>query len=85
MRSLAEAVGLDYLRDRCPFRLCVSRKEAPGHHHGRVTDLLSEIPRQERTDYYLCGLDVMINEVSQWLQQHRVHYARIHREVFFNA
>lgn len=85
VRSLADAVGLDDLRGRCPFRLCLSREEAPPHHHGRVTDLLSEIPRQERTNYYLCGLDAMIDEVSQWLQRRGVHFARIHREVFFNA
>jgi ferredoxin--NADP+ reductase len=85
VRSLADAVGLEYLRDRCPVRLCVSREETPLHHHGRVTDLLSEIPRQQRTNYYLCGLDAMIDEVSQWLQQHGVHFTHIHREVFFNA
>ncbi|MFH1919451.1 MAG: FAD-binding oxidoreductase [Planctomycetota bacterium] len=85
VRSLADAVGLDYLRDRCPFRLCVSREEAPPHHHGRVTDLLSEIPRRKRTNYYLCGLDAMVREVGQWLERRGVHYTRIHREVFFNA
>jgi ferredoxin--NADP+ reductase len=85
VRSLADAVGLDYLRDRCTFRLCVSREEAPPHHHGRVTDLLGEIPREQRTNYYLCGLDAMVREVGQWLEQHGVHYTRIHREVFFNA
>jgi len=85
VRSLADAVGLDDLRDRCPLRLCVSREAAPGHHHGRVTDLLGEVPRRQRTDYYLCGLDTMIDEVSQWLQRHGVHSTHIHREVFFNA
>jgi ferredoxin-NADP reductase len=85
VRCLADAVGLDYLRDRCPLRLCVSRENAPPHHHGRVTDLLSEIPILERTNYYLCGLDAMVNEVSQWLERHGVHFTRIHREVFFNA
>jgi ferredoxin-NADP reductase len=85
VRFLADAIGLDYLRDRCPLRLCISRQEAPPHHHGRVTDLLSEIPRPERTNYYLCGLDAMIDEASQWLQQRGVHFTRIHREVFFNA
>lgn len=85
VRHLADVVGLDYLRDRCPLRLCVSREEAPPHHHGRVTDLLSEIPLAEHTNYYLCGLDAMIDEVSQWLEQHGVHFTRIHREVFFNA
>ena len=85
VRSLADAVGLDYVRGRCPVRLCISREEAPPHHHGRVTDLLGEVPRRQRTNYYLCGLDAMIEEVSQWLQRHGVHFTHIHREVFFNA
>lgn len=35
--------------------------------------------------YYLCGLDAMIDEVSDWLEQQQVDYANIHREVFFYA
>ena len=85
VRRLADAVDVDYLRDRCPFQLCVSREEAPPHHHGRVTDLLSEIPRGERANYYLCGLDAMVREVGRWLEVRNVHHTRIHREVFFSA
>ena len=85
VRCLGNAVGLDYLGDRCMVRLCISREEVPPHHHGRVTDLLSEIPRKEQTHYYLCGLDAMINGVSEWLEQRGVHFTQIHREVFFNA
>jgi len=85
VRSLADAAGLDYLRERAPVRLCVSREAAPPHHHGRVTDLLGEIPCSEPANYYLCGLDAMIDEVSRWLQGRGVHFTRIHREVFFNA
>ena len=85
VRCLADAIGLDYLRDRCPLRLCVSREEALPYHHGRITDLLDEIRRKEETHYYLCGLDAMINEVSEWLEHRGVHFTHIHREVFFNA
>jgi ferredoxin-NADP reductase len=85
VRSLADAVAVDYLRGRCPFRLCVSREQAPPHHHGRVTDLLDEVPRDQGTNYYLCGLDAMVREVGQWLEARGVHYTRIHREVFFSA
>ncbi len=85
VRFLADAVGRDYLRDRCRLRLCVSREEARPHHRGRVTDLLSEIPLAEHTNYYLCGLDAMIDEVSGWLEHRGVHFSGIHREVFFNA
>ena len=85
VRTSADAARLDYLRGRCPFRLCVSREESPPHHRGRVTDLLGELPLRPRTNYYLCGLDAMIDEVSGWLQRRGVHFTRIHREVFFNA
>jgi ferredoxin-NADP reductase len=85
VRRLTDAVGLDYLRQRCPLRLCVSREQVPSHHHGRVSDLLGEVPIHPRTNYYLCGLDAMIDEVSQRLERRGVHFTRIHREVFFNA
>ena len=85
VRCLADAVGLETLRGRWPLRLCVSRQEAPPHHFGRITDLLDEIPRTQQTHYYLCGLDAMIDEVSQWLERRGVHVTQIHREVFFNA
>ncbi len=85
VRSLADAVGLDTLRDTPQVRLCISREETSLYHHGRVTDLLDEIPCGEQMDYYLCGLDAMINEVSQWLQRRGVHFTHIHQEVFFNA
>jgi len=85
VRSLADAIQLDYLRDRCRVELCVSREKVLPYHHGRVTDLLGEIRREAHANYYLCGLDAMVDEVSQWLQERGVHFTRIHREVFFNA
>lgn len=85
VRQLADALALDYLESRTPFKLCVSGKNTPAHHHGRVSDLLEQIPMKENTHYYLCGLDAMIDEISEWLEQRGVHFTHIHREVFFNA
>jgi ferredoxin--NADP+ reductase len=85
VRKKSDAVEIDYLQKRCPIRLCVSGEASPPHHRGRVTDLLKEIPMSPETHYYLCGLDAMIDEVSTWLEQHGVHFTRVHREVFFNA
>ena len=85
VRVLADAVAVDELERRAPFRLAVSREAAPPHHHGRVTDLLDGLPRSPDTHYYLCGLDAMIDDVTAWLEQRGVAFTHIHREVFFNA
>ena len=78
-------VAVDYLRDCRPLRLSVLQEWALPYHHGRVTDLLGEIPRQERTNYDLCGLEAMIDAASRRSRQRGVHFARIHRELFFHA
>jgi len=85
VRHLADAAALDYLHGRCVLKPCISRESAPPYHHGRVTDLLDEVPIGGDINYYLCGLDAMIEEAGQRLQKHGVHYAQIHREVFFHA
>ena len=91
VRRLADAVELEYLAERCPLTVCVSREAVPAtegssmHHHGRVTDLLDRIPHLPATQYYLCGLDVMIDESSNWLERHGISPNQIHREVFFYA
>jgi ferredoxin-NADP reductase len=36
-------------------------------------------------NYYLCGVDSMLDEVTVWLEEHGVDIPRIHRECFFNA
>lgn len=85
VRSPADAVEREYLQSRCPLRLCISREAVAGYHHGRVTDLLGEMPVLNNANYYLCGLDAMADEVSLWLERQGVHFTRIHREVFFHA
>lgn len=85
VRYLDEAVGLERLMRQCRLRLAVSRESAPGHHHGRVTDLLDDMPVTSDTHYYLCGLDTMIDDVTNWLEQRGTPITKIHRECFFNA
>ena len=85
VRTLSEAVNLDQLRQWCDLRLAVSRECVPGHHHGRVTDLLEEMPVSPGAHYYLCGLDTMIDEVTNLLEQRGTLITNIHRECFFNA
>jgi ferredoxin-NADP reductase len=85
VRQLADAVDVDYLTSVSPLRLAVSREQVAGAHHGRVTDLLETLPIGEDVDYYLCGLDVMIDDVTNWLEARGIPITRIHRECFFNA
>lgn len=84
VRQEADAIGFSNLRNFCPTRLTVSR-EKTGHHHGRLTDLLSELPQHDEMHYYCCGLESMVNEVSKQLQAAGVELSRIHREVFFHG
>jgi len=85
VRRQADAVAADWVAQRCPLKLAVSRERVPSAHHGRVTDLLEALPLEPLLHYYLCGLDTMLTEVSDWLTARGVTADRIHRECFFNA
>ncbi len=85
VRTLADAVERERLEQQCDLRLAVSREAANGYHHGRITDLLDELPCAAENHYYLCGLDAMIDEVSRHLEAHQVPITHVHRECFFNA
>lgn len=64
--------------------IAISREVVPGCHHGRITDRLGDLPLGE-IDYYLCGLDNMLDEVTEFLLEHHIPWKHIHRECFFNA
>jgi len=85
VRQYQDAVLVELLQERCQLDLAVSRETVAGHHHGRVTDLLGNLPIEPTTHFYLCGLDSMIEETTDWLEEHDVDYMNIHREVFFHA
>ena len=85
VRQFADAVDVDWLQKHGNVKLAVSREKVPPHHHGRMTDLLEGVPCDGNTDYYLCGLDAMIDDVTNWLEARGVDITRIHRECFFNA
>jgi len=86
VRELADAVYLDPIKESGSLlRLALSRKAEKGAHHGRITDLLDEIPISAETHYYLCGLDAMIDEISIYLESKNIALPHIHRECFFNA
>ncbi|WP_372808171.1 ferredoxin--NADP reductase [Pontiella sp.] len=84
VRREADAIGLPQLAESCPTTLAVSREHTE-HLHGRVTALLDRLPLDERTHYYGCGLESMVNEVSGWLLERGIAPRRIHREVFFHG
>lgn len=85
IRQAADAVDAAWLATQCNLRMAVSREVVEGVHHGRVTDLLEELPINGTIHYYLCGLDAMIDDVTTWLEAREVPITRIHRECFFNA
>lgn len=85
VRERGDALDVEWLRTHCDLSLAVSREAAPDAHHGRVTDLLDEVPLTADTHYYLCGLDAMIDQVTDWLEEKGIDITRIHRECFFNA
>ena len=63
----------------------VSREDVSGCHRGRITERLDSLGAGGDADYYLCGLDAMIDEVTERLESRGVPIERIHRECFFNA
>ncbi len=85
VRQRADAVDAEWLAGRSDFHLAVSRERARGAFHGRVTELLPTLALPPEADFYLCGLDAMIDEVTVWLEGRGVPLERIHRECFFNA
>lgn len=85
VRHETDAIGYFSLRDWCPALLAISREETVAHHHGRVTDLLDQLPLDPETHYYCCGLESMVNDVGAWLQDHGIPLMHIHREVFFHG
>ncbi len=85
VRQRADAIDLEWLRERCDVRLAVSREDAEDAFRGRVTDLLPDVPLGPEIHYYLCGLDAMIDQTTVWLEERGIDIAHIHRECFFNA
>ncbi len=80
LSARAELTGVE------PLWLTVSREAPePGVQAGRITQFLDRLPRADTVHYFLCGLDAMIDETTDWLEARGVPLARIHRECFFNA
>jgi ferredoxin-NADP reductase len=84
-RRAEDLIDPEWMVTRGGATLCVSREMVPGWHRGRITDLLEMLPVGVDTDYYLCGLDAMIDDATVWLERRGVDITRIHRECFFNA
>ncbi len=85
VKKVCDALELELLRSQCEVKLAVSRENGHQHHCGRVTDFLAEVKLRSDLHFYLCGLDAMIDEVSDSLEKKGVDFAKIHREVFFYA
>lgn len=85
VRKLEEAVGRDIFEKVCPTELAVSRENLPGIYSGHVTGLLNHLDYSPGTHFYLCGLDAMIEEITELLRKRGVDRDNIHHEIFFHA
>lgn len=83
VRYLKDAIGYKFIQSHCPIDLAISRQSIPDIHRGRVTDLLPNLNLHPDLHFYLCGLDSMIEQVSQWLQEAGIPGENIHHEIFF--
>lgn len=84
-RHVTDLIEPEWLGQRAGARIAVSKDRKDGYFHGRITALLDEQELPVEADYYLCGLDAMIDEVTIWLEGRGVDITRIHRECFFNS
>ncbi|MDZ8117854.1 ferredoxin--NADP reductase [Pontiella agarivorans] len=85
VRRAADAFGFSALQNFCTATQLAVSREASEHHHGRLTDLLPDLPRTENMHYYCCGLESMVNDTAAWLQKNGLPLSQIHREVFFHG
>ncbi len=85
VRKGEDLIDPDWLNNRAPMHIAVSRETVSGTYHGRVTGILPGLNLPSEADYYLCGLDSMIDETTVMLERQGVDITRIHRECFFNA
>jgi ferredoxin-NADP reductase len=84
VRFANEAVELDLLKQNTALQLAVSREPETAWFQGRITGLIDTLCLSEQTNFYLCGCDAMVNEISDRLGTLGVKSARIHTEVFFD-
>lgn len=85
VRKAEDIVDRAWMESRGGALIAVSREATEGCHHGRVTDMVAQMELPPDADYYLCGLDTMIDDVTNLLEARGVDITRIHRECFFNA
>ncbi len=85
VKRVCDALELELVQSQCEVKLAVSRENDHQYHCGRVTGFLPALKLNSDLHFYLCGLDAMIDEVSEWLEKNGVDFSKIHREVFFYA
>ena len=85
VRKLEEGVGKEIFQKACPTELAVSRENLPGIYSGHVTGLLKHLNFSSQTHFYLCGLDAMIEEITNLLSKRGIDRTNIHHEIFFHA
>lgn len=49
----------------------------------RITEHLDKLPINDKTTYYICGIENMITEVSKYLCDKGINYSNIQQEMFY--
>ena len=75
---------LHLLQNTRQLNLAISQEHSP-YHYGRITDILDNVPLDPMINYYCCGREKMINEITEWLTHKNILLNSIHREVFFHG
>lgn len=78
-----DLIQLPLLKNADQLNLAISKEDSP-YHHGRITDILDNVPLDPMIHYYCCGREKMINEITEWLTHRNISLGSIHREVFFH-
>lgn len=84
-KYFTDVLDCEFLMASCPTKLAISREQENPHYYGRINGLLPDIDLDPSMHFYLCGLDAMIDDISQILEDAEIDFTHIHREVFFYA
>lgn len=83
VRTLEDAVYAGFIAKRAPLTLALSREKKDGIFFGRITSLIELTEFSKETNFYLCGLDTMIEDITEILIQKGIPERQIYQEVFF--
>lgn len=81
-----ELYNYQWLKNNFNIKFAVTKDNVEGLdiHQGRVTEILDQLPIEDDIIYYLCGIEGMITDVSEYLMNYGVGHDRIKQELFYS-